>query len=447
MEVLQDQTRRLQSSIRQTLSSLARGGSGTGLDALGAGSRFSSILPTPEPLPGGDRDPPGINTVEDIIGRTIQNALGRNRGRMNRNGNERDPPLPPSIQQPRSISTANTNANHSHHIPMEIRNVSSHPHEHSRFCPYGDGNVGTRPLSRMRTLTDLGQRPRLNVWPTVETGQELRIRSFRSISERDAIMRRNGENGNLVMDRSTAEESGGRRDSAGFPSFGSWMGQGPPWMNNDLGVRVYLTVRQFNERITSLRNERDQLLAEREELLTRRARVTTALARAERAQAARDSDRPESWQRNFNSGVALVPSNVRQGSRQVGERRNAGNSTGTNPSGTHASNFSQRHRLNCLRIVGRDPPFELDGRFQRRTFLRLGDENVPVYTHLPTTEFNHQHLFVFPIGLFLEGSGWSTTSIAIYWPHQSREEEERYKYFYRKDYLLLQSEFQLDSFI
>jgi len=476
------------------------------------------------------------NTVEDIIGRTITNALGGTGPSFPSSQGPVPPALPMDYENtnPRPVASTSTSASTPDPSPGSRTPTNPTPpnasvpgapppvrnyqlfgeggasgfgsrltrdfnpdgvQEHSRFCPYGEGMGGGRaPSSRMRTLSDMGEIPTLHIWPTVETGHERNTRSFRLCREDPRSGAPVSTNPNMAVnpslpDRNNNRNTVGGEGGNGFPSFGNWMGQGPPWMNNDLGVRVYLTVRQFNERINSLRNERDQLMAERDQLLSRRARVTTALARAERAATARTTERegPESWQRNFNSGVALVPSNVREGSRNYGrslssrssnnnstqtqlpppstgtvsstcalhssstrtrtEAHNSSASTATctgasvgrtnenSTSSSHPSSSSARGDEESRRRSGqgqsrRDPPTTLDGNFQRMTFIRLGEDFIPVYSsNLRERDIPQQNVFVYPIGLFLEGSGWSTTSVAIYWPLASREEEERYHTF------------------
>jgi hypothetical protein len=112
-----------------------------------------------------------------------------------------------------------------------------------------------------------------------------------------------------------------------FPAYGHLMNGGPHWVNNDVGVGVYLTVRQFNDRVNDLRVERDLLRAERDQLLLRRARVTNALANASASSSSSSSasasgeTNSEDWQRHFTAGLGLVPPSVREGQRQSSRRR------------------------------------------------------------------------------------------------------------------------------
>lgn len=122
-----------------------------------------------------------------------------------------------------------------------------------------------------------------------------------------------------------------------------------------------------------------------------------------------DVEMSENWQRNFLSGLALVPSAVREGRRG----RNI------------------RIRRNYPRS---QVPNRLNNSFVRSFYIRVDTELVPVYSSHETTSGQEirdslgSNVFVFPISVFFNDFD-SNQQIGIYWPCMSQGEEGRMSFF------------------
>lgn len=348
--------------------------------------------------------------------------------------------------------------------------------EHARHCPFsGRDPYHWRPPPRMRSLYDMGEMPPLVTWPTMETGLETSIRSFREVtlplSNRTVrnplssimITVRNGLGPNGGQNMESSVSNAPSRNSP-FMNFSQWLfasGINLGNISSDVLVGVYLTIRQLSS-------------------------------------GSNDTSQNEQWQQVFGNvvpGLALIPSSLRQGQRlqhqphrcQHRRRRthwicysHSHNGSSHRPCsipvsrGSSSSNVQDDSSQTNITPVGtpthsifpssrntpdeplassspgsadttpkptatattsaRPMPHQLEKNFTRVFYIRAGDELIPVYSTVNSSESTvgtevreslQASVYYLPIGLFLQGGPWenNTQTIGIHWPPVTREEE------------------------
>lgn len=285
----------------------------------------------------------------------------------------------------------------------------------------------------------MGENPTLAVWPPPELSEGLPLRSQRVIE----LGNRNTNNYQpLFIDRNSATSAANGDSFSNYPmpsAFSQWMNNGPYWVNNALGVNIFLNVRQSNEAINEVAFDALQY-----------GQFGGSL----------ENNTNEQWQRTFIAGLGLVPPTVREGRRHQYRRTRRGQNVIYQMNQGQGRVFTLRPSewdefrssflsQNCelgslpwnspyLHGSSSESPASLGGDFNRSYSLRIGDEIVPVYTNRRGDEISGisageiregpvPYVYIFPIGLFIDGESVSggPQSVGLFWPSISRDEEEQ----------------------
>lgn len=124
------------------------------------------------------------------------------------------------------------------------------------------------------------------------------------------------------------------------------------------------------------------------------------------------------------------PSNVAHVSEQLPGNRNSTPS----PSASSTTTSSTSSSTSPTSKPGRPIPSQLERNFTRVFYIRAGEELIPVYSTVNSSEnvvgtevreSLQASVYYLPIGLFLQGGPWesNTHTIGIHWPPVTREEE------------------------